>query len=166
LECLKDGTLLVGGLDISYAKEDDSVAYAALCVFRLNVTKGASEVDLVDELCCPVTVDVPYVNSFLAFREVPAYQTVVNEFLTTRPCHLHPHVFMVDGNGTLHPRAFGSACHLGVVLQRPTFGVAKDLAYLPPPPPATTFNKPDVSVANMRQLAILTLIVEYEFQAA
>nr|VZI36826.1 unnamed protein product [Spirometra erinaceieuropaei] len=150
LECLKDGTLLVGGLDISYAKENDSVAYAALCVFRLDVTNRAPEVNLVDELYCRVSVDVPYINSFLAFREVPAYQTVVSEFLASRPSHLHPHVFMVDGNGTLHPRAFGSACHLGVVLQRPTFGVAKDLAYLPPPP-AANINEPGVYIAHTRQ---------------
>ncbi|KAL7059758.1 hypothetical protein AAHC03_013219 [Spirometra sp. Aus1] len=152
LECLKDGTLLVGGLDISYAKENDSVAYAALCVFRLDITNRAPEVNLVDELYCRVSVDVPYINSFLAFREVPAYQTVVSEFLASRPSHLHPHVFMVDGNGTLHPRAFGSACHLGVVLQRPTFGVAKDLAYLPPPP-AANINEPGVYIAHTRQVS-------------
>nr|CDS31469.2 endonuclease v [Hymenolepis microstoma] len=37
---------------------------------------------------------------------------------------------MVDCNGTLHPRRFGAACHLGVKLGEPTFGVAKNLPIL------------------------------------
>jgi deoxyribonuclease V len=32
---------------------------------------------------------------------------------------------MVDGNGILHKRMCGYACHLGVLLKTPTFGCAK-----------------------------------------
>lgn len=34
---------------------------------------------------------------------------------------------MIDGNGILHPRGCGSACHLGVLSGYPTIGVAKTL---------------------------------------
>ena len=34
---------------------------------------------------------------------------------------------MVDGNGLLHPRECGIACHIGVVTGLPTLGVAKNL---------------------------------------
>lgn len=41
-----------------------------------------------------------------------------------------PHVVMVDGNGILHPKEFGSACHMGVCLDLPCIGVAKKLFHV------------------------------------
>ena len=38
-----------------------------------------------------------------------------------------PQVILVDGNGVLHHRKFGMACHLGVILDVPCVGVAKNL---------------------------------------
>jgi len=34
---------------------------------------------------------------------------------------------MVDGNGLLHPRGFGLACHLGMLADLPTIGVGKKM---------------------------------------
>lgn len=64
-------------------------------------------------------VEVPYVPGFLAFREVPnllrAYAKLPEE----------PHVLLVDGHGRAHPRRMGIATQLGVTLDKPTLGVAK-----------------------------------------
>ncbi|XP_038013133.1 endonuclease V isoform X3 [Motacilla alba alba] len=39
-------------------------------------------------------------------------------------------VLLVDGNGLLHPRGFGTACHLGVLTDLPCVGVAKNLLHV------------------------------------
>lgn len=54
----------IGGVDISFSKDDPSVACGTLVV--LNITT----LDVVYEDSAIVSIDVPYVPGFLAFREV------------------------------------------------------------------------------------------------
>lgn len=63
--------------------------------------------------------EFPYVPGLLSFRELPA----VLEALAKLP--ELPDVILCDGQGLAHPRRFGIACHLGVLLDRPTVGVGK-----------------------------------------
>ena len=64
-------------------------------------------------------VRFPYVPGFLSFREAP---NVIHAFAKLEN---KPDVIMVDGHGIAHPRRMGIAAHLGVLLDMPTFGVAK-----------------------------------------
>ncbi|MEK6756291.1 MAG: deoxyribonuclease V [Bacteroidota bacterium] len=104
----------VAGCDISFDKGSD-VVYAGVVVLKLpelvEVARGTAV----------TRVKFPYIPGLLSFRESPA----VLEAWT----HLHtaPDVVMVDGQGFAHPRRFGIACHLGLLLDLPSIGCAKSL---------------------------------------
>ncbi|KAM3921933.1 endonuclease V [Leptodactylus fuscus] len=110
----------VGGVDLSYVKEDDTSACASLIVLSYP------DLEVIYEDCQMVTLDAPYIAGFLAFREVPSLVEAVKRLQEKEPS-LMPQVLFVDGNGVLHHRGFGVACHLGILTGLPTIGVAKNL---------------------------------------
>ncbi len=65
-------------------------------------------------------VEFPYIPGYLSFRELP------NLIETYKKIENKPDLVMVDGNGIMHPRRLGIATHLGITLNVPTFGVAKN----------------------------------------
>jgi len=74
--------------------------------------------DFVEEAVAQVDLNFPYKPGFLWFREGPAILQAVKRV------HSKPDVFMINAHGIAHPRGFGCASHLGVVLGKPTIGVA------------------------------------------
>lgn len=105
---------LVCGLDVSY---DGEKAYVAAAVWDLQ-TKVT-----IEKLVRADSASVGYYSGLLGFREGPLL------FRTARQLHNTPDVFMVDGQGTAHPRKFGLACQFGIAMGRPTIGVAKSRLY-------------------------------------
>ncbi|KAK4559201.1 hypothetical protein RGQ29_008447 [Quercus rubra] len=111
----------VGGVDISFSKEDTSVACGTLVVLDIQ----SQDLQVVYHDYYLVTLTVPYVPGFLAFREAPVLLELL-ERMKKNASPFYPQVLMVDGNGILHPRGFGLACHLGVLADLPTIGIGKN----------------------------------------
>ncbi|KAL4218883.1 hypothetical protein ACF0H5_021471 [Mactra antiquata] len=116
----KDHGYYIAGVDISFVKDDLVNACAGLVVLRFPSLK------LVYEDYKMVELTEPYIPGFLAFREAPFIVDLFDTLKQTKPKY-YPHLVMVDGNGILHPKEFGSACHVGVLLDLPCIGVAKKL---------------------------------------
>ncbi|EOY29100.1 PREDICTED: endonuclease V isoform X1 [Theobroma cacao] len=114
----------VGGVDVSVSKEDPSMACGSLVVLDLH-----HALRLVYQCHTVLTLDVPYVPGFLAFREAPILVHLLEKMKSTAS-PFYPQVLMVDGNGLLHPRGFGLASHLGVLANLPTIGIGKNLHHV------------------------------------
>lgn len=109
---------LIGGMDVSHNRFDVTAQiFASLVILSypsLAVCKTANS---------RYIQTFPYIPGLLGFREIPAlvkaYQELPNTF--------KPDVIFVDGHGQSHPRSLGIASHLGVILDIPTIGIAKNI---------------------------------------
>ncbi|MCR5887281.1 deoxyribonuclease V [Hymenobacter sp. J193] len=112
LEPLAAEPALIAGCDSSFPTPE-----TVLSVF---VVLRFPSLELVEKVYYTGPVTLPYIPGLLAFREAP------NLLLAYDKLQHKPDVIMVDGHGIAHPRRMGIAAHLGVLLDRPTFGVAKN----------------------------------------
>jgi deoxyribonuclease V len=100
----------VAGVDIAYVDDFAIGAVAVLDYAALNLVESQTAI-------CKTSF--PYIPTLLSFREVPPSIICIKRLKT------QPDVFLVDGHGFAHPYRCGFASHLGIVLGKPTIGVAK-----------------------------------------
>lgn len=105
----------VAGIDNSYVKHDggETIAHAAVVVLSFP------ELEPIETAVASRPVAFPYVPGLLSFREAPAVLAACAQVRS------EPDLLLFDGQGYAHPRRFGLASHLGLVLDRPSIGCAK-----------------------------------------
>lgn len=102
---------LIAGCDSSFPTPETVLSVFVLLRFPA--------LEIVEKVYHTSPVTLPYIPGLLAFREAP------NLLLGYDKLRQKPDVIMVDGHGIAHPRRMGIAAHLGVLLDVPAFGVAK-----------------------------------------
>ena len=109
------GTLqFVAGADLAFDPETN-LAFAGVIVYQFPQLRE------VERRMARRTLRFPYVPGLLSFRESPVLLAAFEQLRT------EPDLILVDGHGIAHPRRFGIACHLGLLLDRPAIGCAKSI---------------------------------------
>jgi len=103
---------LVAGADVSYAKK-------AVTMYAAVVVVAWPSLEVVEEVTAQCAAEFPYIPGLLSFREMPALLAAFEKLRSA------PDVIVCDGHGVAHPRGFGIASHLGVLLNVPAIGCAK-----------------------------------------
>lgn len=104
----------VAGIDLGYdSKNDMSRAVAVVLSFP--------ELELLETSEAILPIQFPYVPGLLSFRETPVAIKALEKLKVA------PDLILCDGQGLAHPRSFGIACHIGLIADVPTIGVAKSI---------------------------------------
>lgn len=99
----------VAGVDVSFS---GSRAHAAAVLLDYH------EMGILDVSFAEMDVAYPYITGLLTFREGPVILRALEGIDDAD-------VLLFDGQGIAHPRRFGEASHLGLLLDRPSVGCAK-----------------------------------------
>lgn len=103
---------LVAGVDVGF-EDNGRITRAAIAILSFPA------LNLIDKSIARTRTTFPYVPGYLSFRELPAVLAALDKI------QIHPDMFLCDGQGIAHPRRFGIACHLGLLTDTPSIGVAK-----------------------------------------
>lgn len=100
------------GVDVSYKR---NTAYCSAVIMKENT------LDLIESVNTKSVVKHPYIPGLFVLRESEPILT------TLKLLKNHYDLLLVDGHGILHPRKCGLASYIGVLIDKPTIGVAKSI---------------------------------------
>lgn len=102
----------IAGIDASYER-NGTITKAAVAVLSFPTLLP------IETAIARIPTRFPYIPGLLAFRELPGVLVAFEKL------NKMPDLLICDGHGYAHPRRFGLACHLGVILDIPSIGVGK-----------------------------------------
>jgi len=97
------------------------VAYLAEWAIGVAAVLDYASLSIVETRKAKVKTSLPYIPTLLSFREVKPARAAIGKL------RIQPDVFLIDAQGIAHPYRLGFASHLGLLLDKPTIGVAKSL---------------------------------------
>jgi len=114
----------IAGIDVSFSR-GSNMLYAAVVLLDLSrpiFTKNGQQIarfPILETSTTSLEVDFPYIPGLLSFREIPVV------LKAWKALQRNPDCIICDGQGIAHPRRFGLAAHLGLILDRPAIGCGK-----------------------------------------
>lgn len=102
----------IAGIDVAYCQKSQAV-YAGVVVL------DSSNLNVIEQQTVSGESQFPYIPGLFAFREIPILLQAINKLQTV------PDLIICDGQGMAHPRRFGLASHLGVLIDCPMIGCGK-----------------------------------------
>lgn len=106
----------IAGVDIAFDKSQN-IGFCAIIIFKFP------SLDIAEEITGWGKLAFPYVPGLLSFREAPLILKVMKNLSIIPDC------IIFDGQGIAHPRGFGIASHIGLLLGLPSIGCAKSRLY-------------------------------------
>jgi deoxyribonuclease V len=98
----------IAGVDVAYSGR----AYTACVVCNKDLV-------IIESNSYISPIHFPYIPTFFSYREFPPLMNVLR--------NMEFDILFVHGHGRAHPRLFGLACHVGLLVRKPTIGIASGL---------------------------------------
>jgi len=100
------------GVDVSYKYDRSFCACVIIDVKTMQV---------IETVYSSLKTEHDYIPGFFMLREAKPILKTIKKLKSKFD------ILLIDGHGQLHPRRCGLACYIGIMIEKPTIGVAKKL---------------------------------------